>query len=571
MLSMDKHTKPTRKPSNSSLETALLVRENAAETRRQMADLLDWEKSIKKKDSTASLASTTAASVPVRGKRSPIANANAKERIKSGDYRAWDKFDVEEEISRMDAQEESSNKTPVQDQTIRESPQQIEERLEQSLIQKEMGNEYFKKGNYLKAIKSYSKSLELSDIDASSNASKIAVLGNRAMAHLKLNQFEQAESDCTAVLSLDSKNVKAYWRRAVARRELQTNLSGAKQDLEKAKVLEPTNASVKQELEKLQKILEQAKKPLRRRVDITEVGDPKAYSSSDSKNTDSPKIVESRVTEKMDLHMKTAPSVPKPKIESIEPSTKLTSEVTDEIKHAQQSNASIPATHSKNSMLKIVNVENDAPTSKQERAVGPSMSKPSKVTPIADDGLNTKRPIITPLISEIEPTKKPIASAADVLLNAKPTESANSQKAEPTATKAPIQEAAVKSPKTMFEFEMEWKVRKSDSKALYALIKSMNPSSYRTVFKNSMESHYLSAIVHVMKEFYIQHETAQLLFETLEGLSRVERFNMNVKFLGSKDKSAVKDLFSDLRSRKGELERSEVDLDQLETKYGLRK
>ncbi|KAJ3266003.1 RNA polymerase II-associated protein 3, partial [Chytriomyces hyalinus] len=306
MLSMDKHTKPTRKPSNSSLETALLVRENAAETRRQMADLLDWEKSIKKKDSTASLASTTAASVPVRGKSSPVANAIAKERIKSGDYRAWDKFDVEQEISRMDAQEESSNNTPAQDQTIRESPQQIEERLEQSLIQKEMGNEYFKKGNYLKAIKSYSKSLEMCGSDASSNASKIAVLGNRAMAHLKLNQFEQAESDCTAVLSLDSKNVKAYWRRAVARRELQTNLSGAKQDLEKAKVLEPTNASVKQELEKLQKILEQAKKPLRRRVDITEVGDPKAYSTtSDLTKTDSPKAVESRVTERMDIQMKT--------------------------------------------------------------------------------------------------------------------------------------------------------------------------------------------------------------------------------------------------------------------------
>ncbi|KAJ3242339.1 hypothetical protein HDU81_005092 [Chytriomyces hyalinus] len=570
MLSMDKHTKPTRKPSNTSLETALLVRENAAETRRQMADLLDWEKSIKKKDSSASLASTTAASVPVRGKSSPI--PNAKERIKSGDYRAWDKFDVEEEISRIDAQEVSPITTPAQDQTIRESPQQIEERLEQSLIQKEMGNEYFKKGNYMKAVKSYSKSLEMCGSDASSNASKIAVLGNRAMAHLKLNQFEQAESDCTAVLSLDSKNVKAYWRRAVARREQKTNLSGAKEDLEKAKVLEPTNASVKQELEKLQKILEQAKKPVRRRVDITEVGDANAY--SDPKKADSPKNIESRVTERMDIHMKTAPSVPKPKIESIEPSKNAISEVSDEPKHAQQSNASITAPTSKNSMLKIVNVEDNAPASKQEKAADPSLNQPSKVTSTADDRsniTNTKRPIITPLISEIEPTRNPVASvASDVPVNAKPSESVSSEKVQPTIT-APIQEAAVKSPKTMFEFEMEWKIRKSDSRALYALIKSMSPSSYRTVFKNSMESHYLSAIVHVLKDFYFQHETAQVLFETLEGLSRVERFNMNVKFLGSKDKSAVKDLFSYLRSLTGELKCSEGDLDQLETKFGLRK
>lgn len=42
---------------------------------------------------------------------------------------------------------------------------------------------------------------------------------NRAMAHLKLQQWGPAEADCTAVLAAEPHNVKALWRRALARWE----------------------------------------------------------------------------------------------------------------------------------------------------------------------------------------------------------------------------------------------------------------------------------------------------------------------------------------------------------------
>lgn len=41
---------------------------------------------------------------------------------------------------------------------------------------------------------------------------------NRAMAYLKLAKYGKAEADCSTALSLDGKNVKALWRRGMAKR-----------------------------------------------------------------------------------------------------------------------------------------------------------------------------------------------------------------------------------------------------------------------------------------------------------------------------------------------------------------
>lgn len=45
----------------------------------------------------------------------------------------------------------------------------------------------------------------------------MAALNNRAQARLKLQQWEAAAEDCSAVLQKDPKNVKALYRRAQAR------------------------------------------------------------------------------------------------------------------------------------------------------------------------------------------------------------------------------------------------------------------------------------------------------------------------------------------------------------------
>lgn len=48
----------------------------------------------------------------------------------------------------------------------------------------------------------------------------VAALNNRAMARLKLQQWEDAVTDCSAVLALEPRNVKALLRRATAAQAL---------------------------------------------------------------------------------------------------------------------------------------------------------------------------------------------------------------------------------------------------------------------------------------------------------------------------------------------------------------
>lgn len=81
---------------------------------------------------------------------------------------------------------------------------------------------------------------------------------NRAMAYLKLGKFQDAERDCTTALSLQPTNVKALWRRGIARREI-GQVSKAKEDLEIALKVDSNNQSVKEEMDKVNALLKDSK------------------------------------------------------------------------------------------------------------------------------------------------------------------------------------------------------------------------------------------------------------------------------------------------------------------------
>ena len=143
------------------METALRIRQQAEEKRSAMKELMDWEDSLKGKQK------------PVTP---PVVEKNVKKpsqpRIKSYDYDKWDQFNVEEAIEEIDysAQEPATG--------IRlEKPIQIEE----SLFEKEKGNEYFKRGKFKKAIQCYSKSADLDYTSA-------IPLVNRCFAFIKLER-----------------------------------------------------------------------------------------------------------------------------------------------------------------------------------------------------------------------------------------------------------------------------------------------------------------------------------------------------------------------------------------------
>lgn len=113
--------------------------------------------------------------------------------------------------------------------------------------EKEQGNEYFKQKKFNEAIDCYSRSIALSP-----NAVAFA---NRAMAFLKIKRYREAEVDCTEALNLDDRYIKAYSRRATARKQLGM-IKEAKEDAEFALRLEPESEELKKQYADIKSLLE---------------------------------------------------------------------------------------------------------------------------------------------------------------------------------------------------------------------------------------------------------------------------------------------------------------------------
>ncbi|PCH40316.1 TPR-like protein [Wolfiporia cocos MD-104 SS10] len=80
--------------------------------------------------------------------------------------------------------------------------------------EKDKGNAAFKTGDYATAVGHYSAAIVADPANATYPL-------NRAAAYLKLGKNEDAERDCSTVLRLDARNVKALFRRGQARGALQ--------------------------------------------------------------------------------------------------------------------------------------------------------------------------------------------------------------------------------------------------------------------------------------------------------------------------------------------------------------
>eukprot|EP00039_Didymoeca_costata_P026373 m.15813 g.15813 ORF g.15813 m.15813 type:complete len:354 (+) comp5494_c0_seq2:88-1149(+) len=125
---------------------------------------------------------------------------------------------------------------------------------------KDKGNENFKKGENLNAIKYYTKAIRYLDAKGSGDDDNLkkekntvlaACLSNRAQANLKLGSLGTVVADTSRVLELadldSSTKAKALFRRAQAQKDDDDKQA----DLKKALTLNPTSAPIKKELQKL--------------------------------------------------------------------------------------------------------------------------------------------------------------------------------------------------------------------------------------------------------------------------------------------------------------------------------
>ncbi|KAJ6729029.1 PEPTIDYL-PROLYL CIS-TRANS ISOMERASE [Salix viminalis] len=142
-----------------------------------------------------------------------------------------------------------------------------DEKIEAAGKKKEEGNVLFKARKYAKASKRYEKAVKYIEYDSSfseeekkqAKALKVACNLNDAACKLKLKDYKQAEKLCTKVLELESRNVKALYRRAQAYIQL-ADLDLAEFDIKKALEIDPENRDVKLEYKTLKEKMKEFNK-----------------------------------------------------------------------------------------------------------------------------------------------------------------------------------------------------------------------------------------------------------------------------------------------------------------------
>lgn len=127
----------------------------------------------------------------------------------------------------------------------------------ESIKRKNAGNEAMKANDYLLAIQLYTEAIDL-------DSSNMMFYNNRAQAYLKVSKFVEAEADSTVVIDSNKRlpNLKALFRRALARKGLKTkqSLASAQEDLSVILQAEPSNKEAAKEKLRVQALLEQATK-----------------------------------------------------------------------------------------------------------------------------------------------------------------------------------------------------------------------------------------------------------------------------------------------------------------------
>jgi len=150
----------------------------------------------------------------------------------------------------------------------KERPASSSQKLASAIQEKEKGNEYFKNGEFKRALEYYHRSLMY--ITGLFNLSKqeqeeVKVLQktcnlNMAAVYLKNEHYDKCITSCTKVLAIEAANVKALFRRGVAYLRIK-DYDRAEKDLKEASYQDPSDKGIQNELKLLvQKKHEQDKK-----------------------------------------------------------------------------------------------------------------------------------------------------------------------------------------------------------------------------------------------------------------------------------------------------------------------
>ncbi|XP_069676526.1 RNA polymerase II-associated protein 3 isoform X2 [Periplaneta americana] len=194
-------------------------------------------------------------------------------------YSDWDKFDVDKELLKMELEEERRKEQAIKKKKQQEKEEKKKDNKKEetpvtgnlsatekefmATNEKDRGNEYFRSGDYEQAVKHYSTSIALCPTPAAYN--------NRAIAHLKLHNYNAALADCNQVLEAEPLNVKALLRRGIAHQN-KKSYEQAFEDFSKVMELEPENRLAKSLAEQMKTKCEPSVKSVRMTIEDEPTG-----------------------------------------------------------------------------------------------------------------------------------------------------------------------------------------------------------------------------------------------------------------------------------------------------------
>ncbi|XP_055381393.1 sperm-associated antigen 1 [Condylostylus longicornis] len=269
-----------------------LFRYETAILRKQFLDQEDWEKDgepvvewsdeVKVKDNFLSVIANEKSpqlNIPdIRGKNEMI--IDNEKRIKSTDYRAWDKYDADTECLKMELDEEriqeenERNKLKEKKEKIHEIIKPISENDEEILEKltnvekealaikhKDCGNDYFRIKEYQNAIIEYTKCIEIYPTAVAYN--------NRAISYMKMFLYRKALDDIEKCLEMDPKNIKALLRKAQTFIAMERN-KDAHEIYTKIISIEPSNIAARNGLNEIKNLIPYSPPPQATRISIEE-------------------------------------------------------------------------------------------------------------------------------------------------------------------------------------------------------------------------------------------------------------------------------------------------------------
>ncbi|XP_029472125.1 RNA polymerase II-associated protein 3 isoform X2 [Rhinatrema bivittatum] len=417
----------------------------------------------------------------------------------------------------QDKETEEMDKDP---ETTDEEKRCLEEqqRKQQAIAEKDLGNGYFKEGKYEAAIECYSRGIAADGTNA-------LLPANRAMSYLKILKFEEAEEDCTQAILLDGSYSKAFARRGTARAAL-GKLKKAMEDFEIVLKLEPGNKQAMNELTRINK----------------ELTEKELWTNQG--------FLEPPTEEKQILVM---PIDKPPHLRSTKPLRRIIiEEVGDKMENIDFSNGStsFPAANQGNS-------------SRMERQLLTS----TRQNPSPDDNLSTCETPSAKLLKIEEIGDTPAFQSQPTVKASLPAEPLSPNMKNHTTMvkqKCVISEIPI-APTNAFQLESDLRKLKGYPDKLYQYLKQIEPSFYSKLFQKSLDPDVFNQILKILQDTYTVRQESPLILEILQRLSELKRFDMVVMFMSESEKKTVHALFDHLETS-GYKNSS---LEDLKKKYGF--